>query len=155
MKPMVVAVSLIGGLALLAACGARAARPASGGGLAPQAGGSGAVETVTTNGDNRFVETVQEMLRGHVAGLQVVDTPDCGVTLRIRGMTTGLMAGGCDREPLLIIDGKPIALGGIADALRGLLPLEIDRIQVLKDVASTSVYGTRGANGVVIITTKH
>lgn len=116
---------------------------------------TGAVAIV--DGDDRqFAESVQDMLRGKVAGLQVVDVPGCGVTLRIRGVTEGLGEGPtCEREPLLIIDGKPVPPGRISDALKALIPLDIDRVRVLKDVASTSVYGTRGANGVVIITTTH
>lgn len=116
---------------------------------------TGAVETVDGD-DRRFAESVQDMLRGKVAGLQVVTVPGCGMTLRIRGMTDSLgTEPTCEREPLLIIDDKPVPPGRLAEALKALMPVEIDRVQVLKDVASTSVYGTRGANGVVIITTKH
>ena len=123
-------------------------------GTAPPENGAGA--TATVDGDTReFIETVQEMLRGRVSGLEVVNDPVCGVTLRIRGGSTSLTGGGgCESEPLLIIDDKPVALGNIDNALRGLTSVAIERIRVLKDVASTSIYGTRGANGVVLITTK-
>ena len=70
--------------------------------------------------------------------------------MRIRGVNS--MAN--DREPLLIVDGIPIRSGGISSALAGLLPEDIKRIDVLKDIASTSIYGMSGAGGVIIITTR-
>lgn len=150
--------ALIATLGLLAACGGRStAPPPSGTGIAPDENGTGAVATVEPE-EGEFFDTVQQMLQGRVAGLQVLDLPGCGVTLRIRGTTElrGDSQGGylCDREPLLIIDDKPVAPGNMESALRALVPVQIDRIRVLKDVASTSVYGTRGAYGVVLINTK-
>lgn len=150
---------------VLAACGGSSGpstpQPA-GIGTAPREAGSDAIQSVEPD-ENQFVSSVEEMLRGKVAGLQVLNLPGCGVTLRIRGMDPSLTSLGesgnasvaeCEREPLLIIDDKAVPLGNIGSALRSLLPQDIDRIRVLKDVASTAVYGTRGAHGVVIITTK-
>lgn len=149
---------------VLAACGGSSGpsvpQPA-GIGTAPREAGSDAIQSVEPD-ENQFVSSVEEMLQGKVAGLQVLDLPGCGVTLRIRGLDPSLRSLGesggavseCEREPLLIIDDKPVALGNLGSALRSLLPQDIDRIRVLKDVASTAVYGTRGAHGVVIITTK-
>lgn len=148
------------GLVLLAGCGGRAPEPR---GLAPEDNGTGATRTVDVD-DYQFVETVQELLQGKVAGVQVVDHPVCGLTIRIRGLSSSLMGwdsntnqnvAECEREPLLIIDNKPIPPGGMAAAFQTLTPSDIDRIQVLKDVASTSVYGSQGAYGVILITTKH
>lgn len=137
----------------LTGCGGGKAPPPSG--LAPGDGGTGSTRTVAAD-DHRFVETVQEMLRGQVAGLEVIDDPQCGgIVLRIRQSAPSLLGAACDPPPLLIIDGKPIGSGGVGAALRGLLPYDIDNIQVLKDVASTSIYGSRGAYGVVIISTRH
>jgi TonB-dependent SusC/RagA subfamily outer membrane receptor len=147
---------LIGAIGLLTACGGGQAAPPRAG-LSPddEDRSTGATDSIEAN-DERFVQTVQEMIQGQVSGVQVVDHPTCGVTLRIRGVGGSLMDGdgGCEREPLLIIDGKQVPLGGLARALEGLQPRDIDRIRVLKDVASTSVYGTRGANGVIVITTR-
>lgn len=141
-------------LAAAAACGGSGTHEHPTIGTAPPENGAGATATVEGT-DRRFVETVQEMLEGRVSGLEVVNDPVCGVTLRIRGGNQSLTGGGgCESEPLLIIDDKPVALGNIDNALRGLTSVQIDRIRVLKDVASTSIYGTRGANGVVLITTK-
>jgi TonB-dependent SusC/RagA subfamily outer membrane receptor len=158
MRKTATAGALLGVLGWLAACGGgSAAPPPSGTGMAPEENGTGAVKTVEAD-ESQFFDTVQDMIQGRVAGLQVLDLPGCGVTLRIRGTTElrGDSQGGylCDREPLLIIDDKPVAPGNMESALRALVPVQIDRIRVLKDVASTSVYGTRGAYGVVLIDTK-
>lgn len=137
----------------LTACGSGGKAPPPRG-LAPEDGGPGATRTVEAD-EHRFVESVQEMLRGQVAGVQVVEDPQCGgIVLRIRTSAPSLLGARCDPPPLLIIDGKPIAPAGVGSALEGLLPYEIDRIQVLKDVASTAVYGSRGAYGVIIINTR-
>lgn len=154
------AATLLAALGLLASCasGGSSERPT---GLAPEADDGGATRTVQAD-DYQFVETVQEMLQGKVAGLQVMEHPACGLTIRIRGMSDSLMGLGgdadqsvaeCDREPLLIIDNKPVAPGGMADAFRTLRPSDIENIRVLKDVSSTSVYGSRGAYGVILVTT--
>lgn len=96
------------------------------------------------------VQRIEEMLQGRVAGLQVLRTPSGELTLRIRGSSSYVG----DEEPLLIIDNQPIGQGGIGTALASLAPADIARVRVLKDAAETSFYGSRGANGVVVITTK-
>jgi TonB-dependent starch-binding outer membrane protein SusC len=94
------------------------------------------------------VTTAAEAITGKLAGVQVVTTdgsPDADIKIRIRG-------GGSitqDNSPLYIIDGFPVDNG-----LSLISPSDIERIDVLKDAASTAIYGARGANGVVLITTK-
>lgn len=89
-----------------------------------------------------------EMLTGKVAGLNVSNTaaanPNAGADLQVRGATS-LSAG---NGPLIVIDG--VAGGDI----RTLAPQDIESMSVLKDAASAAIYGTRGANGVILITTK-
>lgn len=89
-----------------------------------------------------------EMLTGKVAGLNVSSTaaanPNAGADLQVRGATS-LSAG---NGPLIVIDG--VAGGDI----RTLAPQDIESMSVLKDAASAAIYGTRGANGVILITTK-
>ena len=92
---------------------------------------------------------IEQILRGRVAGLQVVQGPN-GPSFRIRG--TGSMF--VDKEPLFIVDGVQIPEGAVNSALAGLLPDDIKSVSVLKDVASTSIYGGRGAGGVILIATK-
>ncbi len=93
------------------------------------------------------VSTAAEALTGKMAGVQVVTTegsPDAEINIRIRG-------GGSitqDNSPLYIVDGFPV------NSISDIPSSEIQSIDVLKDASSTAIYGARGANGVIIITTK-
>ncbi len=93
------------------------------------------------------VSTVAESLTGRMAGVQVSSTegsPDAEIRIRVRG-------GGSitqDNSPLFIVDGFPVS------TISDIAPSDIKSIDVLKDASSTAIYGSRGANGVVIITTK-
>ncbi|WP_375587467.1 SusC/RagA family TonB-linked outer membrane protein [Flagellimonas aurea] len=89
---------------------------------------------------------VVEMLDGRLPGVQVMsdNSPGGGTSIRVRGFSTIN-----SNDPLVIIDGIPASNG-----LNGINPSDIETIQVLKDAASASIYGSRAANGVVIITTK-
>jgi TonB-linked SusC/RagA family outer membrane protein len=94
------------------------------------------------------VTQVTQKLQGQLAGVQINQTtgkPGQGMNVRIRGQLS--VSGGSD--PLYVVDGFPIA-GNI----NTLNPAEIEDITVLKDAASTSLYGSRAANGVVLVTTK-
>jgi TonB-dependent SusC/RagA subfamily outer membrane receptor len=85
-----------------------------------------------------------------IPGIWVTRTANGGLAIRIRGGTSILG----NNEPLYIIDGIPIEPGPNG-ALTGINPNDIASIEVLKDAASTTLYGMRGANGVIIIKTKH
>lgn len=89
---------------------------------------------------------VVEMLDGRLPGVQIMsdNSPGGGTSIRVRGFSTIN-----SNDPLVIIDGVPASNG-----LNGVNPTDIESIQVLKDAASSSIYGSRAANGVVIITTK-
>ncbi|MBD0260942.1 MAG: TonB-dependent receptor plug domain-containing protein, partial [Cytophagales bacterium] len=110
---------------------------------------TGAVQTVNARELRDIpVPQVAQKLQGRVAGVQINQTtgkPGQGMSVRIRGQLS-VTAGS---EPLYVIDGFPIT-GNIA----ALNPDEIEDISILKDAASTSLYGSRAANGVVLITTK-
>ena len=84
-------------------------------------------------------------IQGQMSGVTVTtaNTPGGGATIRVRGMGTIN-----DNEPLYIIDGVPTGPGN------NLNPNDIESISILKDASSAAIYGTRGANGVIIITTK-
>lgn len=82
---------------------------------------------------------IYEYLQGRVAGLEVN-----GTTLRIRGDRSILG----NNEPLILVDGV------VTDDISYISPDEVERIDVLKDAASTAIYGSRGANGVILITTR-
>ena len=104
-----------------------------------------------TDADTR-VARVEDLLRARVPGLEVLPLRDGTFTLRIRGHH-GLRGSVAEDEPLLVIDDIP-AFGSAGAMLAGLAPRDIARIDVLKDAGATAVYGSRGANGVIIITTK-
>ncbi len=110
---------------------------------------TGAVTTVTADSSREHVSTVVEMLQGRVPGLEVLRLAD-GVHLRLRGANS--LIGSTD--PLLVIDGQLVDPSGAASALAAIAPAEVARIDVLKDAGSTDIYGVRGANGVIVITTK-
>lgn len=93
-------------------------------------------------------QSVEEILEGRVSGVAVLRTPD-GIVVRIRGFTSFLSS----NDPLYVLDGIPIQAGP-GGSLRGISPYDIESIKVLKDPAETAIYGMRGANGVVLITTK-
>jgi TonB-dependent SusC/RagA subfamily outer membrane receptor len=82
-------------------------------------------------------------------GVWISRTADGALSIRIRGATS--VQG--SNEPLYIIDGTPIQPGPNG-GLTGISPQDIASIQVLKDAAATTMYGVRGANGVIIIKTK-
>ena len=94
------------------------------------------------------VTTITQKLQGKLTGVQINQTtgrPGLGIKVRIRGQAS-LSAG---NDPLYVIDGFPI----IGD-INGINSNEIESISVLKDASSTSLYGSRAANGVIMITTK-
>ncbi|MEN7551308.1 TonB-dependent receptor [Rapidithrix thailandica] len=90
--------------------------------------------------------SIDKMLDGRMAGVQVLtdNAPGGNVTVRIRGYGTIN-----NNDPLYVIDGVPVSGG-----LNTVNPADIESIQVLKDAAAASIYGSRAANGVVVITTK-
>lgn len=93
---------------------------------------------------------VEEVLQGRVAGLQVARLPNGELSLRIRGTTSVLGS----NEPLLVLDDQIIAPSQVSSALAMLSPHDVLRVEVLKDAGSTAFYGSRGANGVIIVTTR-
>ena len=96
------------------------------------------------------VSSVEELIRDRVAGVQVRRLPNGDYSFRIRG-TRSLIG---NNEPLVVIDGMPISTQVISAALLGIMPNDVVRIDVLKDAGSTAAYGSRGSNGVILITTR-
>ncbi|MEO1010810.1 MAG: TonB-dependent receptor [Bacteroidota bacterium] len=110
---------------------------------------TGAVSTVASEDLTALpVQDVQQALRGRAAGVRVTQNsgqPGSAVQIQIRGGNSYLG----DNNPLYVVDGFPVT-GGI-DFLN---PSDIKTIDILKDASATAIYGSRGANGVVMITTK-
>ena len=92
------------------------------------------------------VSNLGQAIQGNISGLQIVDAgqPGDNVSIKIRGLGS---INNCD--PLVVIDGVPTDLG-----LSSLNMADVERLDVLKDASATAIYGSRGANGVVMITTK-
>ncbi len=110
---------------------------------------TGSVSTIgVRNFDNQPVKSVSEILQGRSSGVEVTTIsgmPGAAAKVRVRGTTSINKSS----DPLYVIDGIISSSG-----LDGLNPQDIQSMEVLKDASSTAVYGSRGANGVVLVTTR-
>ena len=130
---------------------------------------SGSVATVNADAANvGVIANANQMLQGRVAGVQMVTNngePGAGMQIRVRGGTSI----SASNDPLYVIDGVPLQnettvasgkeFGGITASLdrsplNSINPNDIESITVLKDASATAIYGSRGANGVILIETK-
>jgi iron complex outermembrane receptor protein len=129
---------------------------------------TGAVDQLSSKKfDNVAATNPAELLRGKVAGVQITSSsgePGAANSIRIRG--NGTLRGG--NGPLFVVDGVPLAGGDVTsggaslgngnstakDPLSFINQNDIESMSILKDASSTAIYGARGANGVIIITTK-
>ena len=108
-----------------------------------------ATSVKTENVEAKAVSNISQALKGEVAGVNVITTsgqPGTFATIRIRGF--GSVNG--NRDPLYVVDGVPISESN----MNSVNPSDVESLTVLKDAAATAVYGSRGANGVIVITTK-
>ncbi|RZK66660.1 MAG: SusC/RagA family TonB-linked outer membrane protein, partial [Pedobacter sp.] len=112
---------------------------------------TGSVSTLKGSELNRTPSaSVDQLLQGKIPGVQVISgsgRPGAGATIRVRG--TSSLNG--SNSPLMVVDGFP---WGDAGNLKQINPDDIESIEVLKDASSAAIYGSRGANGVILITTK-
>jgi len=118
---------------------------------------TGSVTALKPDSKNKgLVVNAQEMMQGKIAGVNVTSdggTPGGSSTIRIRGGSS-LNA---SNSPLVVIDGVPMdgnGVKGLANPLSMVNPQDIESFNVLKDASATAIYGSRGSNGVIIITTK-
>ena len=91
---------------------------------------------------------IEEILASRVAGVTISRAADGGIAVRIRGTQSA-----ANEQPLYILDGVPF-IPGQGGSLTGINPYDIESIKVLKDAADITMYGSRGANGVIVIKTK-
>lgn len=110
---------------------------------------TGSIASVSSESISKVASaSVADALAGKMAGVQITTTDgalDAEISVRVRG-------GGSitqDNSPLFLVDGFPV------DDLSGIPPTDIESIDVLKEASMTAIYGARGANGVVIVTTKN
>ncbi len=119
---------------------------------------TGSVSSVSSKDfNNGLVSSPEQLINGKVAGVQIMSSsgsPTSGSTIRIRGGAS-LNA---SNDPLIVLDGIPLEIGGISgndgNFLSLINPADIESMTVLKDASSTAIYGSRASNGVIIITTK-
>lgn len=118
---------------------------------------TGVIEAVQAEQFNTGrIVSPEQLIQGKVAGVQIIDSgePGGGVSIRIRGGTSI----NASNEPLFVVDGVPLSVGGGISAGRNPLnflnPEDIETVTVLKDASAAAIYGSRGANGVIIIETK-
>jgi TonB-linked SusC/RagA family outer membrane protein len=127
---------------------------------------TGSVSSLDSKDFNKGVQTsVDQLISGRSAGVQVTQSssePGGGVTIRIRGANSI----NANNEPLYVIDGLPINNSSVVPSstvvtesaprnpLNALNPNDIESVEILKDASATAIYGSRGANGVILITTK-
>ena len=129
---------------------------------------TGSVSAVTSEDFNTgVIASPEQLIQGKTAGVQITQSsgePGAGIALRIRG--TGSVR--ANNSPLFVIDGVPVSNenisaatsdigvggGGSRNPLNFLNPNDIESMSILKDASATAIYGSRGANGVVVITTK-
>ncbi len=117
---------------------------------------TGAVKSLKSENFNRgIINSPQQLLQGKVAGVNVTSASGepgavTGITVRGPG---GVRTGS---TPLFVVDGLPLdnSSTGVGDPLAFINPQDIESLDVLKDASATAIYGARGANGVIIITTK-
>lgn len=118
---------------------------------------TGSVMAMKPDAKNKgLVVNPQDLISGKIAGVSVTSsggTPGAGSTIRIRGGSS-LNA---SNDPLIVIDGIPMdnsGVKGLSNPLSIVNPQDIESFNVLKDASATAIYGSRGSNGVIIITTK-
>jgi iron complex outermembrane receptor protein len=92
--------------------------------------------------------TLAQLLQGRLSGVTVTPAPDGGIVVRMGGPTSFYG----NQNPLFVVDGNPIE--GSRSTLSWLDPHDVETVQALKDPSQTAIYGVRGANGVIVITTK-
>ena len=117
---------------------------------------TGSVSSIKSSDIQEYpVASVEQAMQGRMAGVQVQQSsgqPGSGISVRVRGPSS--IAGG--NEPLIVIDGVPQFNGDvrITNSLSTINPNDIEAIEVLKDASATAIYGSRGANGVIMVSTK-
>ncbi len=126
-------------------------------GVAKKSDLTGSVTAIKPDSKNKgVVVNAQDMLTGKVAGVNITSndgTPGGGAKIRVRGGSS-LNA---SNDPLIVIDGLAMdndGVKGLSNLLSVINPQDIESFSVLKDASATAIYGSRGSNGVIIITTK-
>ncbi len=129
------------GIIAVSGCGGSASRPQT-------TPGTEHVSQVDSTAISNRPGAIEKSLEGRFPGVTVRETGD-GIAVLIRGGTSAYG----NNEPLYVVDGM-IVQPGTSGALSGISPSDVESIRVLKDPAELTMYGSRGANGVIVIKTK-
>ena len=142
----------VGAPLLIAALLAGCSSSGSGGSRAPAPAQAGAAQGATSNEINQTPnQPIEQQLMARFPGVVIGRTSGGELTMRIRGGSPTLSG---NTAPLYIVDGVPFA-PSTDGGLSGINPSDVASIRVLTDAADLSMYGSRGANGVIVIKTKH
>jgi TonB-dependent SusC/RagA subfamily outer membrane receptor len=133
-------------LAVVAACANKTGSETAATRPAPATRSDGVVSSQAIANDPG--RPIEEILASKVAGVTISRAADGGIAVRIRGTQSA-----ANEQPLYILDGVPF-IPGQGGSLTGINPYDIESIKVLKDAADITMYGSRGANGVIVIKTK-
>lgn len=111
---------------------------------------AGSASSITReNIRNAQYTRIEDLLRAEVPGIQIIGQ-GASMSIRMRGPST-IMG---NQEPLVVVDGVPLSQGTGISGLATIVPADVERIDVLKDAGAAAIYGSRGANGVILITTR-
>lgn len=117
---------------------------------------TGSISSISSKDFNGGATSATQLIQGKTPGVQIIansGAPGSGATIKVRG--TASLNG--NNSPLIVIDGVPqdfSGVNGVADPLSLINPNDIETFDILKDAASTAIYGNRATNGVILITTK-
>jgi TonB-dependent SusC/RagA subfamily outer membrane receptor len=146
------AITCVATLALVSGCSTSRARPRVAGDdeASPPRTSTSSDNHVGRDRANQSYARIEDLIEGRAPGVRVLHNQDGSIRLQIRGISspTG------HNDPLVVIDGSPTTELRPGSALAALNPSDVVSIDVLKDAASTAFYGMRGANGVIVITTR-
>lgn len=110
-----------------------------------------AISSVSPSATDRAgASTLEQLIVGRLPGVEVLRLGGNQISLRIRGSNSITSTS----EPLYVVDGMRIRAASFTDAMNGINPQDVSRIDALKDASATAIYGSEGANGVVVITTR-
>jgi TonB-dependent SusC/RagA subfamily outer membrane receptor len=142
----------VGGPLLIAALLAGCSQPGPGSTQSPTPSQAGAAQGVSASDVQQSPnQPIEQQLMARSPGVVIGRTSGGDLTIRIRGGSNSVSG---NNAPLYIVDGVPFA-PSTDGGLSGISPNDIQSIRVLKDAADITMYGIRGANGVIVIKTKH
>lgn len=144
------ALLVLGNAAVLPGCGYTRSAPANAGAEEEEGSRSRPADVTARDIEGRYGTRIEHLLEGRVPGVRVVRTAGGGISIRMLGGPSSFYG---DGEPLYVVDGMQVHVTQ-GQGLDWLNPGDIESIRVVRDASGLSFYGSRGANGVILITTR-